>query len=339
MPIWPGPSSASTSPAEPPAPGPPAVASSGVRRRPGMSSDEGLARPILAVVAAALLVAGVAAVLVVTSGDDGPAVTQVTGSPPVGSNRLVGAYRVSEVTAPLDIDEQVCEDLLETPLTFSISEREEGIHLERLLGTVWSGPLPKADSAGLLSTILEPPSPPRRTLEERPYEARSIKVYQDIAKRWVVNFHLGANAPPAPQCEMTVERLGPSPTASPAVAQRSRITLRRQGGLDGRETTVRVEPDGRIEVRSGETGSFQPYTGITVTGRIERLQTLAASREFLALDETYLPEDPCCDRYEYTLTVSPPNVDFTKRVRTMDGVTRPAILEEMLTILTPMLPG
>lgn len=38
---------------------------------------------------------------------------------------------------------------------------------------------------------------------------------------------------------------------------------------------------------------------------------------FMALQDSYLPKDTCCDRYEYTITISANGQ--SKTVRTIDG--------------------
>ncbi|MEU8657169.1 hypothetical protein [Actinoplanes philippinensis] len=94
-----------------------------------------------------------------------------------------------------------------------------------------------------------------------------------------------------------VATLAPAAPASAAPAVATSITLDRSGGFAGQHQTFLVNrstPDGRPVLR------------------------LAGRGDFLRLRASYLPKNPCCDRFEYRLTVTYRG-GFRKTVSTVQG--------------------
>lgn len=74
------------------------------------------------------------------------------------------------------------------------------------------------------------------------------------------------------------------------------IVYQRSGGLAARTEWWAIFPDGRVISQDGQVGQVAP----------ERVAELLASLEALGvfeMQDAYLPDDPCCDRYTHTLTV------------------------------------
>lgn len=103
--------------------------------------------------------------------------------------------------------------------------------------------------------------------------------------------------------------LTPAAPASAATSPATTIVLERTGGFAGTRASFVVD-------RS------------TVGGR--RPLLLAGSTAFRRLNSTYLPENPCCDRYSYRITVTY-RVGHRKRISTVQGATAPRILWDVIT--------
>jgi hypothetical protein len=107
-----------------------------------------------------------------------------------------------------------------------------------------------------------------------------------------------------------VATLAPAAPAAAAPILATSITLDRSGGFAGLQETFVVKrstPDGRPSLR------------------------MVGTREFLRLRSSYQPDNPCCDRFAYTLTVSYRN-GFRKTVSTVQGTTTaPEILWDVIS--------
>jgi hypothetical protein len=58
---------------------------------------------------------------------------------------------------------------------------------------------------------------------------------------------------------------------------------------------------------------------------------LTTTKEYKRLAGSYLPANPCCDRFEYLVTVRYTN-GVTKKVRTVDGADAPALLWRVIRL-------
>lgn len=125
-------------------------------------------------------------------------------------------------------------------------------------------------------------------------------------------------------------------TTRPSDTSVGRIELRRTGGFEGLDEGVRIEPGGMVHVR------LQGATEFTATGRtlttadLSALHELVTSEEFLDLEESYIPDDLCCDQFEYLVSVE--LGPRTVVSMTADGVEEtPDILAEVIDVLVPYL--
>ncbi|WP_433795736.1 hypothetical protein [Actinoplanes sp. CA-252034] len=104
--------------------------------------------------------------------------------------------------------------------------------------------------------------------------------------------------------------LAPAAPANAAPFIATSITLDRSGGFAGQQETFQVDrgtPGGPLALR------------------------MAGSRDFLRLRASYQPKDPCCDRFEYRLSVTYRS-GYRKTVSTVQGTPDvPPILWKVIT--------
>ena len=146
----------------------------------------------------------------------------------------------------------------------------------------------------------------------------------------VLVFMLGACAPttmPAP-----IATRGPSPLASPlegqAASQEISISYHRSGGFSGADDTWTIAADGAVS-HQGQT----PRTPEQLTAaQIAELAAAIRAANFMALEDSYVPKETCCDRYLYEITVTIGG--HSKTVRTIDASpTAPAGLTRLVDTL------
>lgn len=94
-------------------------------------------------------------------------------------------------------------------------------------------------------------------------------------------------------------------------------SLHLSGGLEGREETWMIEPDGTVFGPDGYTGALDAAGRATFEAAI-------TGSGFFELDEEYLPDDLCCDRFLYEVTITRGGV--TKTVTTLDAADAPEAL-------------
>ena len=146
----------------------------------------------------------------------------------------------------------------------------------------------------------------------------------------VVALMLAACAPttmPAP-----IATRGPSPLASPlagqAASQEISITYHRSGGFAGTDDTWTLSADGAVSHQGQPPGTPEQLTAA------QKAELSAAVRDtnFMSLEDSYVPQDTCCDRYLYEITVT---IDgHSKTVRTADASpTAPAELTRLVDTL------
>lgn len=99
---------------------------------------------------------------------------------------------------------------------------------------------------------------------------------------------------------------GGAPVAKRPAARETVVVLQRSGGIQGEVVEWRLYRNGRVEKAIGPAGSDQ-----TVESRMldnpRQLGQLLADLEaggFFELDGNYMPADPCCDRFQYTLSAT-----------------------------------
>lgn len=82
------------------------------------------------------------------------------------------------------------------------------------------------------------------------------------------------------------------------------VFFQRSGGLTGELLTVRIYADGTIERAMGEPSPDLPVeTAVVDPAVVETLMTELEEAGYFGLERTYLPEDTCCDRYLYLVSV------------------------------------
>jgi hypothetical protein len=89
----------------------------------------------------------------------------------------------------------------------------------------------------------------------------------------------------------------------------TRIVLQRTGGFAGEQTSFAVD--------RSTVGSARPLR-------------MAESRQFLRLRSSYQPQNSCCDRFSYRVTVSYRG-GYRKTVTTVQGARAPRILWDVIT--------
>ncbi len=147
---------------------------------------------------------------------------------------------------------------------------------------------------------------------------------------FVLVFVLGACAPTT--LPAAVATLGPSPLASTleggAAAQQISVTYHRSGGLAGRDDTWTISADGTVSHQGQTTGTPQQLT----PAQMAELAAAIRAANFMSLEDSYVPQDTCCDRYQYEITVTIGG--HPKTVRTIDASpTAPAELTGLVDTL------
>ena len=119
----------------------------------------------------------------------------------------------------------------------------------------------------------------------------------------------------------------PSPLATPPAVSEISITYQRNGGLVGAHDTWMIDAQGTVS---------SPGSGATAhLTSAQKAELIAAIRlaNFTALQDSYLPQDTCCDRYEYTVTITINGQ--SKTVHTIDASpTAPPALTQLINTLT-----
>jgi hypothetical protein len=125
---------------------------------------------------------------------------------------------------------------------------------------------------------------------------------------------------------------GPSPLASPlkgqGTAQEITVSYHRSGGFAGTDDTWTITADGAVSHQGPAAGTPQQLT----TAHMAELTAAIYAANFLTLEDSYVPQDTCCDRYQYEITVMIGG--HSKTVRTIDASpTAPAELTQLVETL------
>ena len=146
----------------------------------------------------------------------------------------------------------------------------------------------------------------------------------------VLALMLGACAPaamPAPSATR-----GPSPLASPleelAASPEISVSYHRSGGFSGADDTWTIAADGAVSHQGRTPGTPEQLTA----AQTAELMAAISAANFLSLEDSYVPQDTCCDRYLYEITVTIGG--HSKTVRTIDASpTAPAELTRLIDTL------
>ena len=127
---------------------------------------------------------------------------------------------------------------------------------------------------------------------------------------------------------------GTSTTTTEPAAVIGDVTLTRSGGFAGFTTTVTVQNDGVVIV---EDDAGAPSESVLPEVELHTLHDMVASPEFAGLLETYVPpEGVCCDFFFYEVTAE--IGDRTIATTTADTVETPAILQQVIDLLSGLMP-
>jgi hypothetical protein len=124
---------------------------------------------------------------------------------------------------------------------------------------------------------------------------------------------------------------GQSPLISPLATPTAGLFIRfhRSGGFAGTDDTWLIYEDGHVE-HEGQDGSAADK--VITANQLAALRSAIQTADYMALHESYVPEDTCCDRFLYEITVM--LNDQTKTVRTLDAVPdEPLALSNLVTAL------
>ena len=112
------------------------------------------------------------------------------------------------------------------------------------------------------------------------------------------------------------------------------VTLVRSGGFAGTTTTVTVQTDGTILI----TNNSEALPGASLPEpELDLLHAIVSDPEFAELRRTFVsPNGVCCDLYTYTVTaeVGDKFIEST----TADTVETPRNLQQVINILTALIP-
>ena len=110
------------------------------------------------------------------------------------------------------------------------------------------------------------------------------------------------------------------------------LIYHRSGGLAGTDDTWKISSDGTVAHQGQTAGTPQQLT------TVQMAELLAAIRaaNFMSLEDSYVPQNTCCDRYMYEITVTLGGQ--SKTVSTIDASpTAPNELTQLIDTLNRLL--
>ena len=129
---------------------------------------------------------------------------------------------------------------------------------------------------------------------------------------------------------------GPSPLTSPLepqpVPEGIFIIYHRSGGLAGTDDTWKISLDGTVAHQGQTAGTTEQLT----VAQMAELAAAIRAANFMSLEDSYVPQNTCCDRYTYEITVTVGGQ--SKTVTTIDASpTAPAELTQLIDTLNRLL--
>ncbi len=107
---------------------------------------------------------------------------------------------------------------------------------------------------------------------------------------------------------------GPSPLTSPLAApQITSITYHRSGGIAGTDDTWKISADGKVSHQGQTAGTPAQLTSAQMADLVAAIR----AANFTSLADSYMPDNVCCDRFQYEITVVLDGQ--SKTVRTIDA--------------------
>ena len=120
----------------------------------------------------------------------------------------------------------------------------------------------------------------------------------------------------------------PDEASSRAVSTDIVLTYQREGGIAGITQEWVIYPDGHIIGPGDQEMKVPPQEVIALLAE-------AAEIESSSLQESYIPEDACCDQFTYTITIKVGDQETT--IQTSDGAEQPEQLTFLLTSIEELL--
>ena len=121
---------------------------------------------------------------------------------------------------------------------------------------------------------------------------------------------------------------GPAVRSVSGVSTDIVIIYQREGGFAGTSQEWVIYPDGSIEA-PGEQELTADRDDTSA------LLALTADDEISDLDDSYVPQDDCCDKYIYTITIKVG--DQEKTIRSSDGADQPEELTDLLAAIEELI--
>jgi len=157
---------------------------------------------------------------------------------------------------------------------------------------------------------------------------------------WLFLFLMGCAPPPSEVLSQgsptpVATKPIPLPVKTPLSEGSPVIIFRRSGGLSGVSESWIIYEDGRViyqEEMKGESAA-----GEVEAQELAGLLALIEEVGFFSFSDSYLPQDICCDRFSYEITVFKDGQ--SKRVTTMDGAEAPEGLWTIMGELNRLLAG
>lgn len=107
------------------------------------------------------------------------------------------------------------------------------------------------------------------------------------------------------------------------------VVMHQEGGVAGATSELTVHRTGEVTLAQDPAPGGIPVRRWTAAASdYQAVAELIASPEFTSLAGEYLPEDTCCDRITYTITV--PGAAGDQTVRTMDAARQPESLARLI---------
>ncbi|GJM40739.1 MAG: hypothetical protein DHS20C20_10210 [Ardenticatenaceae bacterium] len=117
----------------------------------------------------------------------------------------------------------------------------------------------------------------------------------------------------------------PTAVSTPTYAPNTAVIFKRSGGIAGIDEAWIIFVDGRIETNTSQSPQL---TEEKVSQLLSSLETAG----FFDLDNTYLPDDTCCDRFFYEITAIQNNAFHT--VSTLEATPdMPESLQQSLNLI------
>lgn len=139
----------------------------------------------------------------------------------------------------------------------------------------------------------------------------------------------GGGQPPADAPIDTTAQAGAAPDTVAIPDTVPLVVLEQEGGLAGGHAELTVHRTGEVTLAQEPAPGGIPVRRWTIAqSDYDALAALLAGAEFRALGAEYLPDDTCCDRITYTITV--PGAAAGRTIRTMDGAQQPEVLVTLL---------